>query len=443
MSVFDPEHLVRTLAPFAGAPRLWIAFSGGLDSSCLLHAAAAARQRLPGPLGAVHVDHGLHPDSPRWSERCRQVCGALGVPLVIRRVAIGPAPGESPEAVARAARYAELGDLLGPGELLLTAHQQDDQAETLLLALLRGSGPEGLAAMPLVSDLGPGRLVRPLLGVPRAALEAYARDQGLSWVEDPSNVVLAFDRNFLRRRVLPLLRERWPAASATLARSAAHCAEAAALIAEAADESLRGLGGSRPGTLSLPALARLDPPRARAALRLWLKRLGLPRPDTAHLGRILAEVLPARPDANPLVAWPGCEIRRYRGDLFALRPLPPPPAGTLLDWHGPVLTLPPPLGTLERDGMGGAMGPVDPLRVHFGLAGQRCRPSGAAHRRSLKKLFQEAGVPPWLRPYVPLVFAGEGLVAVAGVCPCTAAPGSGTEWIRWSGHPWAGLGCFG
>jgi tRNA(Ile)-lysidine synthase len=175
---------------------------------------------------------------------------------------------------------------------------------------LTGLTAAGLAAMPLVSDLGPGRLVRPLLGVPRAALEAYARDQGLSWVEDPSNVVLAFDRNFLRRRVLPLLRERWPAASATLARSAAHCAEAAALIAEAADESLRGLGGSRPGTLSLPALARLDPPRARAALRLWLKRLGLPRPDTAHLGRILAEVLPARADANPLVAsLPGRPLR--------------------------------------------------------------------------------------------------------------------------------------
>ncbi|MGE5155518.1 MAG: tRNA lysidine(34) synthetase TilS, partial [Bdellovibrio bacteriovorus] len=320
MPAFDPEHLPALLAPFAGVPRLWIAFSGGLDSACLLHAASTVRQRLPGPLGAVHVDHGLHADSPRWSEHCRQVCDTLGVPLVIRRVAVDRAPGKSLEAAARAARYGALADRLGPGELLLTAHHQDDQAETLLLALLRGSGPEGLAAMPLVSDLGPGRLVRPLLGVPRAALEAYARDQGLSWVEDPSNRVLAFDRNFLRRCVLPILRERWPAASATLSRSAAHCAEALELVEAAAEDTLRGLAGSRFGTLSLPALGRLEPPRARAALRLWLKRLGLPRPDRAHLGRILTEVLPARADANPLVAWCGCEVRRYRGDLIAQKP---------------------------------------------------------------------------------------------------------------------------
>jgi tRNA(Ile)-lysidine synthase len=450
MRAFDPEHLVRALAPFSAVERIWIAFSGGLDSACLLSAAAAVANRLPGPLSAVHLDHGLHPDSTRWAEHCQRVCGALGIPLVARRLAICPAPGASREAVAREARYAALAALLGPGELLLTAQHQDDQAETLLLALLRGSGPQGLAAMPLVSDLGPGRLMRPLLGVPRAALEAYARVQGLTWVEDPSNASLSFDRNYLRHRVLPVLRERWPAVSATLARSAGHCAEAASLIEDRAAERLAGLGGTRPGTLSIPALADLEPALSRAVLRLWLRRQGMTTPDSTHLVRILTEVLPAREDANPLVAWPGCEIRRYRGDLYALRPLPRPPTDQVLVWEGEVLALPLPLGILTRvwPQSGSRQvhgGSLKRHLVRFALQGQCCRPRGSGHRRSLKKLFQEAGVPPWLRPFVPLVFDGDRLVAVTGVCPCAGGQGGDAEgWrIGWRGHPWVELGFFG
>ncbi len=449
MRAFDPEHLVRVLAPFSGAARVWVAFSGGLDSTCLLSAAAAVRGSLPAPLAAVHLDHGLHPDSPRWAEHCRAVCSAMDIPMVTRRLAIGPIPGESLEAIAREARYTALAARLGPGELLLTAQHQDDQAETLLLALLRGSGLEGLAAMPLMSDLGPGRLVRPLLGVPRAALEAYAREQGLTWIEDPSNASLTFDRNYLRQRVLPLLRARWPAAAATLARSAAHCAEAVELIQDWAGQVLAGLGGSRPGTLSIPALRRLDPPLCRAVLRQWLRREGFRLPDSAHLGRILGEVLPARADGRPLVSWAGCEIRRYRGELFALRPLPPGPADEPLSWNGAVLELPQPLGTLalaplERFSEVGAGDPVRPLQVRFGVEGQWCRPSATGHRRPLKKLFQEAGIPAWLRPHVPLVFDGDRLVAVAGVCGCARqrASDSRAQRIRWCGHPWEAFGFF-
>lgn len=450
LPLFDPEHLIRALAPFHPAPRVWIAYSGGLDSTCLLHAAASVRERLPGPLAAAHLDHGLHPQSGRWAEGCRAVCEVLSVPLTNRCLTVGRAPGESLEARARQARYAALGALLGPGELMLTAQHQDDQAETLLLALLRGSGPDGLAAMPAVSDLGSGRLVRPLLDVPRAALEAYARERVLSWVEDPSNDSLAFDRNFLRRRVLPLLRERWPAASASLARSAAHCAEAATLIEGRAAETLAGLTGVRRGTLSVSALSRLDPPHSKVVLRLWLRRLGLPPPPSAHLGRILTEVLPARPDGKPLVAWPGCEIRRYRDDLFALVPLPPRPRDDALVWKGWCLRLPSPLGTLTRAGterpsaVFGTDAVAQPLQVRFGVEGRWCRSGPRGHRRPLKKIFQDAAIPSWLRPYVPLVFAGEELLAVAGIGPCHAEP----AWVvdparlRWSGHPWEGLGVF-
>ncbi|WP_295385577.1 tRNA lysidine(34) synthetase TilS [uncultured Thiodictyon sp.] len=461
MAVFAPQALVATLAGFDPVGRVWIAYSGGLDSTALLRAAAAVRERLPGALWAVHIDHGLHPDSARWGEHCRVTCEDLSIPLLTRRVTAKPGRGESPEAAARAARYGEFSSLLAPGDLLLTAHHQDDQAETLLLALIRGSGVHGLAAMPVVADLGLGRLVRPLLDYPRAALEQYARTLGLTWLDDPTNREPAMDRNYLRNLVLPLVRERWPAVSATLARSAAHCAEAADLVDLAAGRELAGLSGGRPGTLSIPGLVRLEPKLCKAVLRLWLRRRSFMVPDTTHLGRILAEVLPARPDADPLVAWRGCEIRRYRQDLFALRPSPPVSVGQTLAWAGAVLELPHGLGTLERVcDPGRRDAPLPPWRVRFGVSELSCRPAGGACNRPLKKLFQDAGVPPWLRPYVPLVFDGDDLVAVAGVCRCTAADAAAPEAdaasaetpltalppllpaVRWSGHPWELLGFF-
>ena len=445
MSAYDPEGLVSALAPFHDAGRIWIAFSGGLDSTCLLHAAAAMRERLPGPLRAIHVDHGLHPSSGDWAKHCRTACETLAVALVSRRLGLKVGPGESLEAVARDARYGAFRALLEPGDLLLTAHNQDDQAETLLLALIRGSGVHGLAAMPFAAELGLGRLVRPLLEVPRAALEHYARARGLTWVDDPGNDTLALDRNYLRHRVLPLIRGRWPAVSATLSRSASHCAEAAAVMDQAAGKILQGLGGGRPDTLSIPGLLLLDTPLRKSVLRLWLRRLGFSPPDTAHLKRILNEVLSARPDAAPLVAWRGCEIRRYRGYLFALKPLPPVPTGQELSWSAKVLELPGPLGTLnlaheQRPETTAQRG----LSVRFGVTMPSCRPPGSDHNRSLKKLFQERGVPAWLRPYVPLVFDGGRLVAVAGVCRCApqcAGEPAGPD-VRWTGHPWEGWGFF-
>jgi tRNA(Ile)-lysidine synthase len=330
---------------------------------------------------------------------------------------------------------------------MLTAHHRDDQAETLLLALLRGSGVQGLAAMPQVAPLGAGLLVRPLLDWSRTELHGLVQPLALDWIEDPSNLDLSLDRNFLRARVLPLLAERWPAAGRTLARSAGHCAEAADLVERYAGQALAGVRGSRPGTLSVEALLRLDPALCRAVLRRWIHERGFAVPDTRHLGRILAEVLPARADASPLVAWAGCEVRRYRGDLFALTPLPPSPRDQAPAWTGPILELPLGLGRLAlRDGAGGGLDPAvlgaGALVVRFGVRGLRCRPLGRPHHRHLKHLFQEADVPGWVRGHVPLVFADGCLVAVGGVWVCDGWPSFGGRGllVEWSGHPWEGLG---
>jgi tRNA(Ile)-lysidine synthase len=441
-----PERLaevLRRLGPFGDC---WVAFSGGTDSTALLHAAATRPDHAPGTLRAIHIDHGLHPDSPLWAEHCRRICHTLGVPLVVRCLNLEPIPGESLEATAREARYRALAKVLRPGDLMLTAHNQDDQAETLLLALLRGSGVHGLAAMPREAGLGRGRLVRPLLDVPRATLEKYVRAFGLSWIEDPSNASDRMDRNYLRNGVVPLLRARWPGFSATLSRSAAHCAEAAQLVDGLASELMDVCAGAHPGTLGIRALMALERSRCKVVLRLWLRRRGFALPDRRHLARILDEVLPARADADPLVAWFGCEVRRYRDDLFALDPLPPSPGaltiGRAPSGTPPVLELPPGLGWLQWEDTsdGSELAPT----VRFGLTEQTCRPRPTSRQRTLKNLFQEAGIPRWLRPYVPLVFSGDILIAVAGVCGCHDASRDQTthEVPQWHGHPWESLGLF-
>lgn len=429
--------VLRALGP---ASRLWIGYSGGLDSHVLLHACARLRDRLPFPIAAVHLDHGLQPASAHWCEHCRRVCAELGIPLSVRRLSITPVPGESLEAQARGARLATFADLLRPGELVATGQHRDDQAETLLLALLRGSGPRGLAGMAAERAVGAGRLVRPLLDWGRAELNAYARAEGLHWIDDPSNADTDIDRNLLRHQVLPLLRRRWPAADRTIARSARHCADASALLERWADDTLPAIAGSRPYTISSNALLRQDARARRALMRRAIEQQGFRIPGESVLIRIPNELACARADARPLVTWPGCEVRRHRDDIYLIAPLPPVPSARLRWRSGQVLRLPEPLGRIEPryETMQGAASPqISSLEIRFASAGLPCRgPDG--HRRRLKTIWQQAGIPAWLRPYVPVLVDDAGAVLLAGVAACSpAAPA-----VRWRGHPWERFGLF-
>lgn len=443
--VFSLERLQPILAGYPRSSRLWIAFSGGCDSHVLLYACAQLRARLGLDLAAIHVDHGLSSQSTAWEHHCRLVCAGLGVAYHTERIVIERRSGESLEALARAARRGVLERYLADGELVATGHHLDDQAETLLLALLRGSGVHGLAGMAPIAPFGAGWLVRPLLDFSRADLRAYARQQRLAWLDDPSNHDTDFDRNRVRHQVLPLLRERWPSAATTIARSARHCAEAAALVDAIADEQLANFRGSKPGSLSVARLSALETERARVLLRRWLAQQGVRPPSSARLQAIFTGFLSARADARPLVAWGGCELRRYRDDLFALAPLPPRPEVELC-WDGQQpLQLPAGLGwiNLETDGAEPiAPHPALPMTLCFGVSGLRCcRPDQPS--RSLKKLFQQAGVPSWLRPYVPLLLDAQGdLVAVAGVSACGGRTFQAGGRLRWEGHPWARFGWF-
>jgi tRNA(Ile)-lysidine synthase len=439
------ERLAELLPRLPQTP-LCVAFSGGADSTALL----AALAKLPQPplaLRAVHVDHRLHPQSARWSAHCRRVARSLGVPLVVHTARVLRRRGESPEAAARAARYALLGAALAAGEALLTAHHQDDQLETVLLQLLRGAGVAGLAAMPAVAPFARGVLVRPLLPRTHAELSAWVNAQGLPWIEDESNAQLRLDRNYLRVRVLPLIRARWPAAAATVARSARHAAEAQRLLeALGAADAARAACGE---TLSAKVLRALTPDRRRNALRFWITAAGHLAPPATRLEEIAGPLLAAREDAQPLVAWEGAVVRR-QADLLSLHPpqrrmpsgrggaaaLPArelPPAPTVpaaaaasepleVTWHwrdNERCVLPAPFGTLvlRRDRRGpldlDALAPALTVRARRG--GEQLRAVRGGARRALKSLLQEARVPVAQRARLPLLFAGERLIAAAGL----------------------------
>ncbi len=423
-SAADPARAVaQALAAEPGPRRAWVALSGGADSTALLIAARRALDAgVLASLEAVHVHHGLQPEADGWAAHCRVLCATLEVPLTVRTVAV-TAAGEGPEAAAREARHAALAAVLPAGGLLLTGHHRGDQAETLLLQLLRGAGPAGLAGMPAARAFGRGRLLRPLLDCPRERLEAYCREAGLDWVEDPSNASTAFDRNYLRAEILPRLRDRWPGAETTLARAAALQGEAAELLDERAAQDLADASGSRPGRLSLAPFLELAPARQRNLLRAAIARQGLPLPPRDRLEGFRRQLATAATDRLPGLQWPGGELRRWRDEIHVLAPRPAHDPGLRLEWRpeqGPLAI--PGVGRLGAELRRGEGIPAvfagRRLVVGFRRGGERCRPAAQGPSRAVKKLLQESGVPPWERDRLPLVFAGETLLAVVGLCHC-------------------------
>jgi tRNA(Ile)-lysidine synthase len=386
-------------------------------------------------LRALHVDHRLHAQSRAWALDALSRAEALGVQAEILTVDASPCSGESPEAAARDARYAALAAELCEDEVLVTAQHLDDQAETLLLGLIRGSGPAGLAGMPALRRLGRGWLARPLLGVPRADLSDWAEVEGLRWLDDPANDDPVFDRTYLRHRVIPVLRSRWPGVSRTFARAAGHAREAAGLLDELARLDRRG--ASDADWLAIDALSGLPADRAGNAVRGWLRDLGIRVPPEARLRAILAELVRGRPGGQGQVRWDDSAIMRWRDRLYAVSGLPDVPLEAIA-WTDPGVecVLPAGLGRLaaEVTGNGGARDWIDgPLEVRWRSGGERIRLHAGGPRRTLKDLLREAGVRPWMRDRIPLVYAQDRLLAVADLW--IAAGCAGSFGISWHDRP--------
>jgi len=421
-------------------PRMTVAFSGGLDSTVLL--ATLCRLQPPARIRAAHVDHGLHPHSATWGTHCARVAADYGVELVGVRVAVDRTSGEGLEAAAREARYSALRDLLEPGEWLLTAHHSDDQLETVLLRLLRGTGIRGLRGIIGFGPFGAGWLGRPLLGFTREELRAEASLRKLAWIDDPSNLESRHDRNYLRLHVLPPLRARWPAVAQQAERLAEQASEAEQLLEAVAAEDARALAA--PWHVPRAMLAALEPMRQRNLLRHLLRGAGLDTPSARKLDELRRALLDSHAESRTRVRWPSGEGRVYREALHLLAPLPsaspsgyaaPIAAGET--WVGPEGRL-----TLERardvDGLPQSW--LDRgLTLRFRSGGERFRPRGRDHHHSLKHLFQESGVVPWMRDRVPLLYRGDVLAAIGDLwisADVDAAPASEPRWrVRWTEHP--------
>ncbi|MGK7285145.1 tRNA lysidine(34) synthetase TilS [Buttiauxella agrestis] len=407
--------LIKLLQPHT---HLLVAFSGGLDSTVLLHQLVTLRETHGANfhIRAMHIHHGLSSNADEWALHCQNVCTQWNVPLEVKHVKLAD-DGLGIEAHARAARYQALVDALRPHEVLLTAQHLDNQCETFLLALKRGSGPAGLAAMPERLPFGETELIRPLLGQTRKELEAWAQEHQLTWIEDESNLDDSYDRNFLRLQILPEIQQRWPHFPQSVARSAQLCGEQEQLLDELLAEQLNDLVRAD-GALLIEPMQALSDIRRAALLRRWFARQKALMPSRAALVRLWDEVATSREDANPRLKFGDHEVRRYQGALYWL-PVMQGLGDETLPWPAPFkpLTLPEGLGILQLgvDGIE-VRAPLEnePVSVRFKASGQ-FHIVGRDRGRSLKKIWQESGIPPWARERTPLLFYGDKLIAALGV----------------------------
>ncbi|WP_031518418.1 tRNA lysidine(34) synthetase TilS [Siccibacter colletis] len=406
-----PDTLLALLRP---SHQFLVAYSGGLDSTVLLHQLVQLRAAHPDlHLRAIHIHHGLSDNADAWAAHCQAQCDAWQVALDVVRVTLVD-DGNGIEAQAREARYRALSAALRTDEALVTAQHLDDQCETFLLALKRGSGPAGLAAMPAAVPFGAGWLRRPLLNTPRHTLEQWAQQHGLQWIEDESNQSRRFDRNFLRLDVLPLLNARWPHFAGMVARSAALCAEQEQLLDELLDDELHSLLDAR-GTLAIVPLKAMREAKRGALLRRWFATHHAQMPSRAALARVWSEVALSREDAAPKLVFGDYAVRRYQDRLWWVKNLPAP-TNPVIYWDAPYSSLSLTGGRLSLGEGQRVRAPRDGERVSI-----RYRAAGTLHivgrerGRSLKKLWQELGIPPWEREIVPLLFYGEQLISAVGV----------------------------
>ncbi|EJN30828.1 tRNA lysidine(34) synthetase TilS [Pseudomonas sp. GM80] len=409
-----PSRLLLNLEPWRNAAHWRIAFSGGLDSTVLLHLLAhlVKTESLP-PLCAVHIHHGLQAAADAWPQHCQSICDALGVPLLIERVKVQP--GASLERAARDARYAVFSSLTQANDVLLTGQHRDDQAETLLFRLLRGAGVRGLSGMPAQRPVGQGTLIRPLLDISRAGLEEYAQAHQLRWIEDPSNQDRQFSRNYLRHQVMPLLSARWPQAQASMSRSAAHLREAQGLLDELAQIDLAQAATAHDyawlglPSLELAPLAALSTARQRNAISHWLEPF-TQLPDTDHWSG-WTDLCKAAPDASPVWRLAEGELHRSAGRVWWLSGnwLRAPVIGA--DWQVPSSAL-----RLADNGrvMFSGQAPCGPLRIAYRQGGEVMHLADRGHR-DLKRLLNERAVPGFVRGRLPLLFRGDKLLAVANL----------------------------
>lgn len=400
----------------------YAAYSGGLDSTVLMHLLARICRDAGVRLIALHADHGLHDHSGEWRRRCEACCREWGVEMQSTRLDLAGGDRLGPEGRARAARYRWFREAAGDGAWLFTAHHRGDQAETVIERLTRGSGPRGLRGIVPLTRLHGMQVARPLLDIPRGAIQRYAEQHRLRWVTDDSNLDSRFTRNYIRNHVLPVLKERWPGIETALGRTAQVMADSQLILDEEAEAQLARLDERRTRgdpSLDIPALRMMTPERRRNVLRFWIQRETGVAPGCTRLKRI-ERAVERHPKAAGGLYWPPVDLRLYHDRLYLVQHRDVPTNAASWDLAGELrvgerLVLRSREATgrgLKRDAVAGG------VRVAFRRGGEKCRLPGRRHHHTLKHILQDAGIPPWQRPRIPLVFVNEDIAAVPGVACC-------------------------
>ncbi len=410
------SKLQSFFSSFQNIEKFYIAYSGGLDSTVLLHVMHEANMSIH----AVHVNHHLQEDCDVWQKHCEEVCKQIAVPFTVKHAQITKLAQKSLEDSAREIRYQLLEENIDKHSAMVTAHHQDDVAETLLLQLLRGAGPAGLAAMPECKLLAIGVHLRPLLSLSRAELLQYAKMHNLHWVEDPTNQQNDFDRNYLRNEVMPKLLERWPAAQQTISRSAKLQVDALICLQDLAEIDIQAAKTSQVHVLDIEVLQSLRRERLNNVLRYWIKSNDIRVPSKKILQQVVTDIVQKEElETSPLQSWKEGEIRRFRDHLYLLKPMKAHDISQEFRWN---IDQPLYIESLDRTLLpeelknSGAQIPegVNELVVRFRTGGERLKPFGSKQHRSLKNLLQEAGIPPWERARIPLLFYNDKLISVLG-----------------------------
>lgn len=400
------------------ANQVFVAFSGGIDSHVLLHLCASSAA-LKNKLTAVYVHHGLQKQAGQWAKHCEVIARQLSVTFRILSVDARQKPGESPEETARNVRYQALQTLLDENDVLLLGQHREDQLETVLLQLFRGAGLPGLAAMPEKTVFGTGSMLRPLLDISQQEIKAYADEYKLNWIEDPSNLQNDFDRNYLRNEIIPLIKQRWPAVDKTVFRSARHCAQAQQFITGQTESMFAAVYNAQDGTLSIAELNKLGDYEQTLVLRMWLYKTGQKMPPEQLISQVMREFMLSRQDGNPQLQWRPYTLRRYKDRLYCLPTISNIDRSQNLVW-APGLTLLhlPNNGSVEivpaSSGINAELWQkATEIEVRYRQGGESIYLPGREGQHQLKKLFQEAAIPPWERENVPLLFL-NGRLAVIG-----------------------------
>ena len=413
------EQIASHLSAYRQADAWVVAFSGGLDSTVLLDLLVKARaaNNLPS-IKAIHINHQLQDEANSWQRHCVSVCQSIGVDIHTSNVDVKPS-GQGIEAAARDARYAVFERQLGAQEILLSAHHADDQLETLLLRLMRGSGVKGMAGVAPSRKLGAGQIVRPLLGVTRAQLAEYARGHKLTWIEDPSNLDVQHDRNYLRHQVIPALKSRWPSASQSAARSAALMSvQSQYLEADIADAKNTCVDPE--GHLHLQRLKAFELSQQLTILRSWIAGCSEQLLSQVQTEQLAKQMLEAKPDAEPQYRLACGSVRRFDERLYWVPTAAEISSDLCIDWDGGTDLRLPELGLLKGSALSRAA--YSTYQVRFRKAGDRAKPVGRQRSQSLKKLLQEYRVPPWTRDTLPVIVLNDSIVAVVGVFTVASHP---------------------